>query len=395
MSLSAPEPAEHFGVSGQEAVEAIAALWIGRFANARQVEASLARGGPAAPELTREHRVLEVVRLDAPQLGEVILYLQECRATVPGLAHRQRVLRLRVDDDGEGVRAEQLFFREGPTYDRPPLAATRVSGLEEGAFTRYPGCDLIFRPDPPFNRWRGAMQPGACRYRHPEDGEVCAEFAMLLSVDQLWYRDRSLRLRDGGIRGEVDGFSWLLFDRLPEDPDRDHPFHSGAGDALSALGLPTLVRQMGVWEGTYRRYDADGHLLDTFSSTVVQRLEAIDGRWRYRQTSLFPTAAWGPRRIEADGEIHNGRLHFHSERLRGWAMDVPEAPGTTVLLFESLEDPTLRLQEISQLLDGGRRRFRTTQTLQGGQPLGRTHIDEWKTCDDWREWRPPEMEAHG
>jgi hypothetical protein len=152
---------------------------------------------------------------------------------------------------------------------------------------------------------------------------------------------------------------------------------------------------MGVWEGTFRRYGADGQLLDTFSSTVVQRLEAIDGHWRYSQTSLFPAAATGPRRIEADGEIHNGRLHFQSERLRGWAMDVPEAPGTTVLLLESLEGPNLRMQEISQLLDGGRRRFRTTQILQGDQLLGRTHIEEWKTSDDWREWRPPETLAHG
>lgn len=395
MSLSPPDPAERFGVTGQDAVEAIAALWIGRFANARQVEASLARGGSAAPELTREHRMLEVVRLEAPQLGEVILYLQEFRASVPGLAHRQRVLRLRVDDDGEGVRAEQLFFQDGPTYDRPPLAATHVSGLEAGAFTRYPGCDLTFRPDPPYNRWRGAMQPGACRYLHPDDGDVCAEFAMLLSAEQLWYRDRSLRLRDGGIRGEVDGFSWLLFDRLPGELERDTPSLPGAGDALVALGLPSLARQMGVWEGTFRRYGADGQLLDTFSSTVVQRLEAIDGHWRYSQTSLFPAAATGPRRIEADGEIHNGRLHFQSERLRGWAMDVPEAPGTTVLLLESLEGPNLRMQEISQLLDGGRRRFRTTQILQGDQLLGRTHIEEWKTSDDWREWRPPETLAHG
>jgi hypothetical protein len=152
---------------------------------------------------------------------------------------------------------------------------------------------------------------------------------------------------------------------------------------------------MGVWEGTFRRYDADGHGLDTVSSTVVQRLEAREGRWHYSQTSLFPAATKGPRRIEASGEIQNGRLRFQSERFRGWAMDVPEAPGTTVLLLESLEGPTLQVQEISQLLEGGRRRLRTTQTLQGGQLLGRTHIDELKISDDWRAWSPPATDAHG
>ncbi len=362
-------------------MEAIARLWIGRFANRRQVEASLARGGPPAPELTREHRSLEVVRLDAPQIGELVLYLQECRATVPGRAHRQRVIRLVAPPDGGAVRAEQLFFREGPTYDRPMAPPEAVAALEEDAFTRWPGCDLFFLFEPAQQRWRGAMRPGTCRYPHPLDGEVCAEFAMLLSADQLWYRDRSLRLSDGAIRGEVDGFSWLLFDRLPAWGGTEGGSPPLEPEGLVALGLPALAAQMGVWEGTFRRYDADGQLRDAFPSTVVQRLEAREGRWLYSQTSLFPLAADGPTRIEASGWIEGGRLWFHSDRLGGWAMDVPDAPGTSVLLFESRDGSNLRLQEISQLVDEGRRRFRTTQTLRDGQLLSRTHMEERRTSD--------------
>ena len=369
---AAPAPASDPG--GEEAVETVARLWTGRFDNARQVQASLARGGPAVPELTREHRTLEVVRLAAPQLGPVVLYLQECRASVPLRAHRQRVLRLRPDEAGEGVVAEQLFFRDGPTYDRPLLSADQVAGLGEEAFTRYPGCDLLIHFEPEHNRWRGAMRPLTCRYHHPVDGEVCAEFAMLLSEGLHGYRDRSLRLSDGSIRGEVDGFSWLLFDRHTPD-------------ALPAL--PDLAQQMGVWEGTFRRYDADGVLQESFASTIVQSLEEKDGRWHYRQTSLFPEATLGPRRIEATGEIIGERLHFQSERLRGWAMDVPDAPGTTVLLFESLDGSGLQVQEVSQLVDGGRGRLRTTQILREGRLVGRSHIDERKTSHDPFTWTAP------
>lgn len=370
MTTPAAAPAPGSDSGGEPAVETVARLWTGRFANARQVQASLARGGPAVPELTREHRTLEVVRLEAPQLGPVVLYLQECRASVPLRAHRQRVLRLRPGDAvGVGVVAEQLFFRDGPTYDRPLLSADRVAGLGEEAFTRYPGCDLLIHFEPAYNRWRGAMRPGTCRYHHPVDGEVCAEFAMLLSEGQHWYRDRSLRLSDGSIRGEVDGFSWLLFDRRDPDVSAD---------------LPAFAQQMGVWEGTFRRYDAEGVLQESVASTVVQRLEQKDGRWLYTQTSLFPEATRGPRRIEATGEIIGGRLHFQSERLLGWAMEVPDAPGTTVLLFESLDGSGLQVQEVSQLVDGGRRRLRTTQTLREGRLEGRSHIDERKTSLDPR-----------
>jgi hypothetical protein len=393
--MPAPPPDPDRLFHGQDAVEAIAQRWVGRFDNRRQVQASLARGGPPAPELTREHRSLEVVRLAAPQLGEAILYLQECRATAPGLAHRQRVMRLRVADGAQGVRAEQLFFREGPAYDRPLLPADQVRTLGEEAFTRYPGCDLFFCFEPEHNRWRGAMQPGTCRYHHPQDGEVCAEFAMLLPEDQLWYRDRSLRLRDGGIRGEVDGFSWLLFDRLPAIPGEAPATNSETMEDLVGLGLPALARQMGVWTGTFRRYDAEGHLLDSFPSTVEQRLDRQDGRWHYRQWSRFPLAATEPRQIEACGEILDGRLHFTSGRLRGWAMDVPEAPGTTVLLMTSCDGSDLLMQEISQLADGGRRRFRVSQTLQGGRLVGRSLIDEHKVGEASDSWPPSPGDTDG
>jgi hypothetical protein len=380
MTTPAAAPAPGGDPGEEQAVETVARLWTGRFDNARQVQASLARGGPAVPELTREHRDLEVVRLEAPQLGPVVLYLQECRASVPLRAHRQRVLRLRLDEGGEGVVAEQLFFRDGPTYDRPLLAADQVAGLGEEAFSRYPGCDLLIHFEPEHNRWRGAMQPGTCRYHHPVDGEVCAEFAMLLSEGQHWYRDRSLRLSDGSIRGEVDGFSWLLFDRLAPD---------------TPPALPDLAQQMGVWEGTFRRYDAEGVLQESFTITVVQRLEERDGRWLYSQTSLYGESARGPRRIEATGEIRDGRLHFESERVRGWAMDVPGAPGTAVLLLESLDGSGLQMQEISQLVDGGRGRLRTTQILREGRLVGRSHIDEQKTSDDPLTWTPPAEQAEG
>ena len=64
-----------------------------------------------------------------------------------------------------------------------------------------------------WGRWRGSMDPMACKYPQGSDGIVYAEFDMLLQPDGLWYRDRSIRTRDGSIRGEIDGFSWLLFDR--------------------------------------------------------------------------------------------------------------------------------------------------------------------------------------
>jgi hypothetical protein len=213
------------------------------------------------------------------------------------------------------------------------------------------------------------MDPGACRYRHPQDGEVCAEFEMLLHPDQLWYRDRSLRLADGSVRGEVDGFSWLLFDRV-EDPFGDD--------------LPALVRQQGVWRGTFRRYDAEGGLLETFPSTVTIQVFQEGDRWRYHQSNLHGPEDAPLRRLEAQGEIHSGRVWFVSDRYQGWAMDLPgEQPAAGSLLVMHARDPgDPDIHEIISCSPDGRRRWRLSQLLKDGQLVGRTAIDEERLTGD-------------
>jgi hypothetical protein len=76
-------------------------------------------------------------------------------------------------------------------------------------------------------------------------------------------------------------------------------------------------------------------------------------------------------------------------------MDVPEAPGTTVLLMTSCDGSDLLMQEISQLADGGRRRFRVSQTLQGGRLVGRSLIDEHKVGEASESWPPSPGDTDG
>ena len=211
MAACPTNPAPAMADPSPQPLAAIAERWIGSWSNDRQVAANLARGGPVAPELTRERRRIEVVRLEAPQLGPWVLFFEEERASQPGLAHRQRVVEL-VLEEGQ-PRARQLFVRQGPAYDRDPIDPAAVARLDTADFRHEAGCDLFFRWEAEHGRWRGEMRPCACRYQHPQSGWVYADFTMLLYPDQLWYRDRSLHLEDHRVRGEVDGFSWLLFDR--------------------------------------------------------------------------------------------------------------------------------------------------------------------------------------
>jgi len=368
-----------------ESIAAILALWQGCFDNGRQVAATLARGGPAAPELPRERRWLEVQRLEAPQLGQEVLVLQEFRASRPELAQRQRVLSLVWEEARQAVRAEQLFFATGPTYDRPPLVAEAVAALPPEAFVRHPGCDLFFRWEGEQQRWRAAMLPGACRYCHPGDGEVVVEYEMLLQKDQLWYRDRSLRVADGSVRGEIDGFSWLLFDRLP--PGAPRP------DLRAAALLPkALMAQQGVWQGSFRRYDCVGACYETFASTIVVRMEERSGQLHYHQSNHYRWPDGSEQTFDSEGEIRDGRVWFRNGQLEGWAMELPEGglagdgSSAAVLRMWSREAGGAQQVELIQVSPDGWRRHRLFQSVRDGEVVRRTVIDEEKITDDWRAW---------
>ena len=371
--VAAPTPvAEASGgvqttVEADAMISAIATRWVGDFTNHRQVDANVLRGEPDAPELTRERRQMKVIRLDAPQLGKAVLFYEEFRATQPGRAHRQRVVALVFDARTQRVRAEQLFFKAGPTYDRKPMDAASVSKMTLADFQRQPNCDLYFVYEAQWQRYRGSMLPKACVYKHEVDGMVYADFEMLLYPQQLWYRDRSMRVANGTIRGEIDGFSWLLFDRS---------------------SAPDMARQQGVWKGTFRRYDADGKLTAEFPSEIIARVISKDGKQVFHQTNRYSPAGAAQQVIESYGEIRDGRIWFENERLSGWSMDIPaDASGRGAVVVMDYKDGSGQyVYEIVARSQDGKSRSRATQYLKDGKIQRRTLIDEVKITDDWQAY---------
>lgn len=352
------------------AIEEIARRWVGQYDNHRQVAGNIERGQPAAPELTRERRTMAVYRLDAPQFGSTVLYFEEFRAGAPAVAHRQRLVTLVAEPQSGQIRAQQWFFVSGPTYDRKPMDPARVARLSPADFRRIPECDLFFVHEATLDRYRAAMKPRACEYDHEVDGRVYADFEMLLYPQQHWYRDRSLRVRDGSVRGEIDGFSWLLFDRS------------------DSAGLPSLARQQGVWRGVFRRYDASGKLLAEFPSEIIVRVETNGAVTEYRQTNIYRPQGAPVQRIDSRGEIRDGRFWFENDRLRGWSMDIPgDTSGLGAALVMHYTDGSQQsVYEVITRSEDGRRRWRATQYFKDGVLTRRTLIDEEKVTDDWRAW---------
>jgi hypothetical protein len=365
-------------LAGQAAVEQFTSWWVGSFSNERQTNADRVQSEPDYPESVRLLRNMRVQRLNAPAIGPLVLYLEEIKTDQPDKAHRQRVMTFNWKPETQEIEVEQLFFSPTLAYDRHVIPAADVEKMKRADFTRQPGCDLFFTWDGSRQRFKGGMRARACQYDHPTSGPVYAEFDMILDANRLWYRDRSIKRGDGTIRGEIDGFSWLRFDRLADVASLPN------GDRISKRAMlarmPAMARMEGRWEGTFRRYDANGVLTQTVPSVVEVRFLEDGNAFDYSQTNITKVPGQPDQRIDSFGKWDVDRLRFSNARLDGWAMDVAQDPSglTSVFMMNFKDGSGMSVSEIVSLSPDGRSRARATQYLVGGKVVRRTLIDEVK-----------------
>jgi hypothetical protein len=364
--------------SHTEQIELFTQWWVGSFSNERQTNADRLLNEPGYPESVRLLRDMRVYRVNAPAVGDLVLFLQEIKSDLPGKAHRQRVMTFRWNEERRQIEVEQLFFSPELLYDQHFIPVADIEKMKRADFIRQQGCDLFFSWDAEKQRFKGGMLPRKCEYRHPTSGMVYAEFDMILDRDRLWYRDRSIKLVDGSIRGEVDGFSWLRFDRLASIPEL------GGNDRISRAELvrraPLLARMEGVWEGVFRRYDAAGELTETLPSRVEVRFLPDGQALDYGQVNIYRREGQADERIETFGKWDVDRLRFSNARLEGWAQDVAADPtGLSSVFSMTFKDGSgLTVSEIVTLSADGIKRSRATQYLVNGTIVRRTLIDEAK-----------------
>ncbi len=367
---------------GAALLETFANYWTGAFSNERQALAERLNREPDYAEAVRLVRDMRVHRLDAPRIGEIVLFLEEVKTDRPKLAHRQRVMTLKwLESTGE-IEVEQLFTSLEQAYDRPFMPPEGVANMSREDFFLVAECNLFFRWEPDKTRFKGGMRPQACRYEHPESGPVYAEFDMLLDRHRLWYRDRSIRLSDHSIRGEIDGFSWLRFDRLSDQPVLAN------GDRISRAQLrrrsPLTAKMEGVWEGTFRRVDHEGKVISTLPSRITVRLLPDGEVHDYHQTNILNPDSSEEQRIESYGKWDVDRLRFFNDRVDGWAKAVAadEAGQTSVFLMEFKDGSGLTVSEVVSFVPGDPDvRMRATQYMRDGRIVRRTLIDEIRVSD--------------
>lgn len=151
--------------------------------------------------------------------------------------------------------------------------------------------------------------------------------------------------------------------------------------------LSSLRRHEGVWEGTYRYYDAAGVQTDAHASRLICRFPK-SGPYPYHQTNYY---RWDNGREEVrdfPAHIRAGRVRWDNELINGWAADIPldEFNRTVMLHWVRTDMPDAYLYEMIQLSDCDRYRSRVWQWFAEGRLTGRTLIDEQRVSTDWSDY---------
>lgn len=149
--------------------------------------------------------------------------------------------------------------------------------------------------------------------------------------------------------------------------------------------MPLLARHEGVWDGTYRYYNAAGEKIDEHKSRLFCRLHD-SGPHLYHQTNHY---TWADGRTEVrdfPAEYRDKRIWWDNELIVGWAAEVglDENNRTMMLYWQRTGDPSLYLYEMIQLADGGDTRCRTWHWIRNGLLETRTAIEERRVTTDWR-----------
>jgi hypothetical protein len=158
---------------------------------------------------------------------------------------------------------------------------------------------------------------------------------------------------------------------------------STARSGAAETALPVMARHEGLWCGTFRRFDDQGVLVETFPTEIVISFPRGEAS-AYQQTNRYSPEGRPPTVIATEGVFDGERIRFDNARVQGWATDdQTDERHRTVLLFFEFKDGSGYFYEAIQLSDDGRTRHRVAQYFAADGALQRrTLIDETHRSGD-------------
>lgn len=161
--------------------------------------------------LDLQHAAFHAV--DAPKIGEHVLYLEWRRGGAGGPVSRQRLWSFRIDSDGL-VRMDFFAFVDGADFVGRGSQRGAFATLDAKALRSYsPDCALRFSPED-VGGWVGRIGSAQCRIVAASGRGMGIDANVALTADGLLSYQESGRLDDGRYAFRVPPTMPYLFQRI-------------------------------------------------------------------------------------------------------------------------------------------------------------------------------------
>ncbi|MEQ8734162.1 MAG: chromophore lyase CpcT/CpeT [Rhodospirillaceae bacterium] len=229
-------------------LEYLMEIWPGNFDNREQVQFDADMGKPDYESGAHLRVHGQVSRVDLPQFGEHILYVEEYKNDDPKDIFRQRLYELSADESENAIRIKLHFFNDEEKYlgahDDPSL----LQGLTRNDTTTIQGCDVFLRRDGA--SLTGGMKPGDCTSEESTD-RVYSEYQVRVGDDGYAFRDHFVFADNGEEVNAVAGFQWHDLRRARWFQCMiDFPYETGK-PAMYTEHYPRVHDQGGIFSFTH------------------------------------------------------------------------------------------------------------------------------------------------
>ena len=185
--------------------------WPGEYDNHEQIVRQ-SGGGFAVPVHEPVFRIhSHYVRLDLPELGENVLYVEEYLNDDPSSISRIRVYSLSVDEEEQAVKVKLHAFRDGHDHMiGARLDPDRLAAIEPDDLRPFSDpCDVYMRFEG--GQFSGGMKRESC------GDEAWFEYQVVLGPGHYWTRDRQISRETGEVTwNETAGgrYDWIQATRV-------------------------------------------------------------------------------------------------------------------------------------------------------------------------------------
>lgn len=194
--------------------------WNGDYNNDAQLKQLMDQGRPIwrAPENEDDEAQrfgghIEVTshyrKVDLPEFGENVLYVEETKHGDPNNMFRQRIYTLWEDEETGNVKLKLWYFKDREKYVGAWKDLDMIKDLKTDEFSPLPdNCDMTsHRHDD--GKYHLTMPPKACVF-----GEQYFDYQVIIGPETFNFRDRIVRVADDHVMSSAANFSFHALDKI-------------------------------------------------------------------------------------------------------------------------------------------------------------------------------------